>query len=259
MGHQQTVLERQDRAPAKGSGTTRRGKARTRESGPPAATGAAKGQAITPAAYGAHPISRAGLIAGILVVTLFVGLLVGSITYRLLDQTNSELTTNEDFTALADVIMTAESNGNPHEKNKKSSATGPAQFLDDTWLEMITAYRPTLAAGHSQKEILALRRDPDLSREMTTRFMQRNAKILRKRNLPVTPGTLYLTHFAGVAGAIAILSNPDSEPAATIMAKADVSGHLTRAKIVAANPFLADFTVADLKHWADTKMQNPGR
>lgn len=179
--------------------------------------------------------------------------------YRLIDSTNSELTTNEDFTALADLIISAESNGNTREKNKKSSASGPAQFLDDTWLEMISAYRPALAASHSPKEILALRRDPDLSREMTTRFMQRNAKILRKRNLPVTPGTLYLTHFAGVAGAIAILSGADNEHAATIIVEADASGHLTRAKLVAANPFLADFSVADLKHWADAKMQNSGR
>jgi hypothetical protein len=203
-------------------------------------------------------ISRTGLIAGVLLITLFVGLIIGSLVYRLVDQTSSELTTSEDFTALAELIIGAESNGNPREKNKKSSATGPAQFLDDTWLEMIAAYRPTLATGHSQKEILALRRDPALAREMTTRFMQRNAKILRKRNLPVTPGTLYLTHFAGVAGAIAVLSGPDTEHAATIMAKADVSGHLTRAKIVAANPFLADFTVADLKHWAEAKMQSSG-
>jgi len=220
---------------------------------------ATKAQPMPAAADPVPAISRTGLVAGIALAALFLGLITGSIVYRLVDSTNSELTTIDDFTALADLIITAESNGNPRDKNKKSSATGPAQFLDDTWLEVISAYRPTLAVGHSQKEILALRRDPDLSREMTTRFMQRNAKILRKRNLPVTPGTLYLTHFAGVAGAIAILTEPDTEHAATIMAKADSSGHLTRAKIVAANPFLADFTIGDIKHWADTKMQNSSR
>jgi hypothetical protein len=258
MGHQQTVLERNNRAPQDGSGTRRASKARAQGTDPPATASTAKAQPAAHAANGPRAISRTGLVVGIFLVTLFVGLIVGSIVYNLIDQTSSELTTNEDFTTLADLIINAESNGNPRDKNKKSSATGPAQFLDDTWLEMIAAYRPTLAAGHNQKEILALRRDPGLAREMTTRFMQRNAKILRKRNLPVTPGTLYLTHFAGIAGAIAILSEPDTEHAATIMAKADVSGHLTRAKIVAANPFLAEFTVADLKHWADAKMQNSG-
>jgi hypothetical protein len=257
MGHQQTVLERKQRPPD-GPGAAPPGKPRTRDRHTPAAAKPAKAQASAAATDGIPTISRWGLITGVLLVILFIGLITGSIVYRLLDSTSSELTTTEEFTALADLIITAESNGNPRDKNKKSSATGPAQFLDDTWLEMISAYRPALATGHSQKEILALRRDPDLSREITTRFMQRNAKILRKRNLPVTPGTLYLTHFAGVAGAVALLSGPDKEHAATIMAKADASGHLTRAKIVAANPFLAEFTVADLKHWADAKMQSSG-
>jgi hypothetical protein len=255
MGDQQTVLERK-RAPADDSGATPPDKPQPRKRRPPAAAKTAKTRAKSGVTDGIPTISRGGLIVGVLLVILFIGSITGSIVYRLLDTTSAELTTNEEFTALADLIITAESNGNPRDKNKKSSATGPAQFLDDTWLEMITAYRPALATGHSQKEILALRRDPDLSREMTTRFMQRNAKILRRRNLPVTPGNLYLTHFAGIAGAIALLSGPDNDHAATIMAKADVSGHLTRAKVVAANPFLTNFTVADLKRWADVKMQS---
>jgi hypothetical protein len=257
MGHQQSVFERDRMAPDT-PGTASPGKTRTRKRHAPTAATAGKTQARAAVTDCIPAISRSGLIIGVLLVILFIGLIVGSIVCRLVDPTSSELTTTEEFTALADLIITAESNGNPRDKNKKSSATGPAQFLDDTWLEMISAYRPALATSHSQKEILALRRDPDLSREMTTRFMQRNARILRKRNLPVTPGTLYLTHFAGVAGAVALLSGPEEEHAATIMAKADASGHLTRSKIVAANPFLAEFTVADLKHWADAKMQNSG-
>jgi hypothetical protein len=258
MGHQQSVLERK-RTPRDNPGAPPPGKPRTRDRRTPTAAKPAKAQANAAKTDHIPTISRWGLIVGVLLVILFIGSITGSIVYRLLDSTSLELTTTEEFTALADLIITAESNGNPRDKNKKSSATGPAQFLDDTWLEMISAYRPALATGHSPKEILALRRDPDLSREMTTRFMQRNARILRKRNLPVTPGTLYLTHFAGVGGAVALLSGPDKEHAATIMAKADASGHLTRAKIVAANPFLAEFTVADLKHWADAKMQNSSR
>jgi hypothetical protein len=258
MGHQQSVLERK-RTPRDNPGAPPPGKPRTRDRRTPTAAKPAKAQANAAKTDDIPTISRWGLIVGVLLVILFIGSITGSIVYRLLDSTSLELTTTEEFTALADLIITAESNGNPRDKNKKSSATGPAQFLDDTWLEMISAYRPALATGHSPKEILALRRDPDLSREMTTRFMQRNARILRKRNLPVTPGTLYLTHFAGVGGAVALLSGPDKEHAATIMAKADASGRLTRAKIVAANPFLAEFTVADLKHWADAKMQNSSR
>ena len=202
---------------------------------------------------------RMGLFASALLATLFVVWVGGSGAYRIFNQRDSELTANDDFRVVVERIISAESDGDPNKKNVRSSATGPGQFLDETWLEMIASYRPALVAGHSQKEVLKLRRDPELAREITTRLVQRNAKILSKRSLPVTPGTLYLAHFAGAAGAIAILSVPEGDHAASIMARADATGHMTREKIVFANPFLADFTVADLKRWADFKMKSSAR
>ena len=103
--------------------------------------------------------------------------------------------------------------------------------------------------------MLELRRDPGLSREMTTRLAEKNAMRLRQRGFSVTPGVLYLSHFAGSAGAIAILSAPESADAASIMASADMTSRITRDRIVSANPFLQRFTVADLKRWADRKME----
>src|SRR5262249_37917865 len=64
-------------------------------------------------------------------------------------------------------IIFAESNDNPAMTNERSSATGLGQFLSETWLEMIRAHRPDLADGHSKKEILDLRRDGKLAREIT--------------------------------------------------------------------------------------------
>ena len=90
------------------------------------------------------------------------------------------------------------------------------------------------------------------------RFTEQNAELLRKRSLPVTPGTLYLAHFAGGAGALAILSAPENSDAASAMASADATGRTKREKIVKANPFLERFTVAELKSWADRKMRIPG-
>jgi hypothetical protein len=60
--------------------------------------------------------------------------------------------------------------------------------------------------------------------------------------------------FAGSAGAVAILSAPETADAAATMANADATGRSTRDKIVYANPFLERFTVADLKSWAERKM-----
>jgi hypothetical protein len=155
-------------------------------------------------------------------------------------------------------IIGVESNGDPNAKNKRSSATGLGQFLDETWLDMIRAHRPDLAKEHSQSEILELRRDAKVAREITARFTERNAEMLRKRGLPVTPGTLYLAHFAGGAGAVAILSAMENADAALVMATADATGRTKREKIIKANPFLERFTVADLRNWADRKMQVPG-
>jgi len=122
---------------------------------------------------------------------------------------------------------------------------------------MIRAHRPDLAKDRTQVEILELRRDAKIAREITARFTKRNAEMQRKRGLPVTPGTLYLAHFAGGAGAVAILSATENDDAALVMASADATGRIKREKIVKANPFLERFTVADLRTWADRKVRVP--
>ena len=81
--------------------------------------------------------------------------------------------------------------------------------------------------------------------------------MLRQRGLPGTAGTVYLAHFAGGAGAVAILSAPKNADAALVMASADATGRIKREQIIKANPFLEHFTVADLKSWADRKMGGP--
>jgi hypothetical protein len=159
--------------------------------------------------------------------------------------------------AVVERIIGVESDGDPARRNKRSSATGLGQFLDQTWLDLIRAHRPDLARGRSEDETLELRLDPKIAREITRRFTERNAEMLRKKGLPVTPGTLYLAHFAGSAGAVAILSAPEDADAASAMANADATGRTKREKIIKANPFLERFTVADLRTWADRKMNSP--
>jgi hypothetical protein len=115
-----------------------------------------------------------------------------------------------------------------------------------------------LIKGRSERETLELRREAKLAREITTRFVEQNAALLRQRGLPVTAGTVYLAHFAGGAGAVAILSAPANADAALVIASADATGRTKREQIIKANPFLEHFTVADLKIWADRKMRGPG-
>jgi hypothetical protein len=189
---------------------------------------------------------------------LALGGIGGSNLYWLLETRTEKPRDTRGVNVVVERIIGVESNGNPNAKNKRSSATGLGQFLDETWLEMIRAHRPDLSSGRSENEILELRREPKLAREITARFAERNAATLRQQGLPVTAGTVYLAHFAGAAGAVAILSAPGNADAALVMAKADATGRTNREKIIRANPFLERFTVADLKIWADRKMRGPG-
>jgi hypothetical protein len=160
-----------------------------------------------------------------------------------------------DVKALVERIIKVESTGIANKRNKLSSATGAGQFLDDTWLEAVRKHRRDLIKGRSDRELLELRRDAELTREIITRLVEQYARTLQKRRLPLTSGSLYLAYFAGPAGAVALLSGAEHADAASIMAAADATGRTTRQKLVRANPFLEPLKVRDLKNWADHKMR----
>jgi hypothetical protein len=167
-----------------------------------------------------------------------------------------ELTGRAAVDAIVERIIAVESDNVLNTKNTRSSAIGPAQFIDETWFELIRAYRPDLIGGRSKADLLKLRQDPKLAREITTRLIERNTAMLRRRGLPITAGTVYLAHFAGGAGAVAILSASESADAALVMANADTTGRTKREQLIKANPFLEHLTVADLRVWANRKMRS---
>jgi hypothetical protein len=197
---------------------------------------------------------RDATFASLLAIALGIGWGAGLNLYNLLAPHVSYFSDNAAVRDVVERIIRAESGGDPNAKNPRSTAAGAAQFLDGTWLELVRAHRPDLRALNV-KETLDLRQDARLAREMTARFAERHAAMLTARGLPVTAGTLYLAHFAGGAGAVALLTAQDDASAAEVMAKADSTGRATREKIVQANPFLEKFTVADIKRWADRKVR----
>ncbi|MEY1556984.1 peptidoglycan DD-metalloendopeptidase family protein [Yoonia sp. R2331] len=150
--------------------------------------------------------------------------------------------------ALVNQIIKVESAGNANAKNPLSTATGLGQFIESTWLRMMRDYRPDLAGTMSRADLLALRTDPTLSREMVTNLARENERFLSGRGHSITPGRLYLAHFLGPGGANTVLSRGDGETILAVMG----SG------VVNANPFLRNYTVADLKAWADRKMRGAG-
>jgi len=141
-------------------------------------------------------------------------------------------------------IISAESGGNAYAKNPRSSATGAGQFIDSTWLNTIGKYRPDLVQGLGRDQILALRTDPALSKEMTAAYAKENQGLLSAAGVPVNDGTTYLAHFAGPQGAIKVLQADPTAPVGGILGE----------KVVAANPFLANMTAGDLVGWAGKKM-----
>ena len=141
-------------------------------------------------------------------------------------------------------ITAAESTGNPVAKSPTSSALGLGQFIDGTWLDMIKRYRPDLMQGRSRAEILELRKDPDLSRQMTATYAAENEAKLRQAGLPVTPGSTYLMHFAGPTGAVKLMSADPNTPAESILS----------ADAIKANPFLRGRPASWVVDWADKKM-----
>lgn len=145
---------------------------------------------------------------------------------------------------LIDSIIGVESGGNPNARNPNSSASGLGQFIDSTFLATFKAARPDLAAGKSDEEILALKTDPQISREMTEAYANQNQAILSKAGVPVTPGSTYLAHFAGPGGAVKVLQSDPNAPVESVLGAAAVQ----------ANPFLRGMTVQGLQAWADKKM-----
>ncbi len=145
---------------------------------------------------------------------------------------------------LTDVIIHVESGGNASARNPLSSATGLGQFIASTWLRMMRDYRPDLAANMSRQELLDLRLDPTLSREMVQNLARENESFLRSKGHQITAGRLYLAHFLGPSGADQALSAQDGQMVLAVMG----------AGVVSANPFLTNYTIGDLKAWADRKM-----
>ncbi|MFC5355654.1 hypothetical protein [Azospirillum himalayense] len=141
--------------------------------------------------------------------------------------------------------------GNPAARNPNSTATGDGQFIDSTWLDIVKRTAPEVAAGKSDAEILALRSDPKLSRQMIRAYGEENRAELAAAGLPTDDGSTYLAHFAGLGGAKAVLRADPAMPIRDLLlpgAMAANAGMRLNGK-----PF-ADWTAADLRTWAAGKM-----
>jgi hypothetical protein len=147
--------------------------------------------------------------------------------------------------SVVDRIVQVESGGRSNVKNPNSSATGAGQFIDSTWLTMVSRYRPDLAQGKTRQEVLALRSDPQLSREMVDKYAQENGAVLRNAGINPTAGNVYLAHFLGPQGATKVLTANPNTPVEQILP----------APVINANrSILAGKSAGEVAGWSERKM-----
>ena len=140
--------------------------------------------------------------------------------------------------------------GDPAARSATSSAMGNFQFINSTWLDTVKKNRPDIANGRSDEDLLALRSDPKLSREMAGYLLNENESALKAQGIETTPGNLYLAHFLGAGAAAKVLKADKDTPVADIVG----------ADAVKANQsILGGKTVGSVVGWAERKMGGTAR
>lgn len=160
----------------------------------------------------------------------------------------AEVLASDSIETLIGHIIRVESGGDAAAKNPRSTATGLGQFIEGTWLRMMRSYRPDLVASLPARDLLDLRLDPALSRQMVRHLAQENEAFLRARGHAISAGRLYLAHFLGPGGADMALRADPAQSVESVMGGA----------VVSANPFLRSWSIAELRNWAERRMSGPG-
>jgi hypothetical protein len=135
-----------------------------------------------------------------------------------------------------DRLMMAESGGRDTAANPLSTAVGAFQFIAPTWLEVTQRHFPTDVAGKSAAQILAMRTERAFARRAAEAYTRDNAAALTAAGYPATWPNLRLAFLLGPGGAQKVLA---ALPAAKL-------SDLMSRPVIAANPWMARLTVADL-------------
>ena len=135
-----------------------------------------------------------------------------------------------------DRLMIAESGGNDWARNQRSTAFGPYQFINSTFLSVARRHFTEETAALTPSAILALRTDRSFSRRAAEAYTKDNAAHLAREGFKSSFPNLRLAYLVGPAGAVRVLrSSPDTKVAAVLSSGA-----------IEANPFMRGMTVTDL-------------
>lgn len=139
-----------------------------------------------------------------------------------------------------DRLMIAESGGLDEARNPRSTAVGPFQFIESTFLSVARRHFPAETDELSAGEVLKLRTNRAFARRAAEAFTRDNAAHLAVAGFEATFANLRLAHLVGPGGAVRVLKAPASTPAASLL-----GGPVAR-----ANPFLANLTAGSLVAWS---------
>jgi len=150
-----------------------------------------------------------------------------------------------------DRLMAAESGGYQYKKNRRSTALGPFQFIESTFLFVVKRHFASEIAGLSERQVLALRTDMAFSRRAATAYANDLMSALKDSGLPVTTANVRLAFLVGPFAAVRVLRTRPNQPLRRVLS----------AEAVAANPYMSGATVAMLvrKAGTDVGATAPGR
>jgi hypothetical protein len=173
---------------------------------------------------------------------------IDKITTRAPQESNA---TNEQILA---AIRANESRNNPRAQNPSSSAGGLYQFINSTWGNTLRRMDPEQYGGYSDRQLRGLKTDPnavDVQHAAANYHLTNEiAPRLERAGVPLTPGSAYLSWFQGPGGAVRAYTAPDDATVSEIFPRTVSANANMRFN---GKPY-AQWTMADLRQWADTKM-----
>ena len=177
-------------------------------------------------------------IGSVRVVACFIAFLAAS-SIGASANSGGEKTTKPPKMTMAvflDRLMMAESGGRDLARNPRSTAVGPFQFIESTFLSVMRNHFPKRVEKLTPRQILALRTNREIARDAAKAYTQDNAAHLVANGHKATFPHLRLAFLLGAGGAVRIL---DAKPETSLAA-------LLGPRVIRANPFMARLTAHDL-------------
>lgn len=136
-------------------------------------------------------------------------------------------------------------------KNKGTSAVGKYQFMKKT------LFGADLKGGLVQQAGLSMndKFSPQTQEKLQEVFLGQNASILKRAGVPTTPGYLYMAHYIGPYGAIAVFNSSEKGEDITVSQALTKKGYADPSK---HNPELAKIKVSQLEEILSGRMAKGG-